>query len=242
MKKNQFLISLIAFILSGISKTSNSAEEGRFFFGLSGGYQRYFGYFSDIISPNQSPNDHRYNIECKQHFSGAPFSSLIAGYELSNNLKVGLSFSYTIGKNESKFGQISHNNLNGINNYGAIVRISNSWDVAANLIYYTIPDSTFSPLIGVKLGYSSRTVDIDPKSSVVIDKTRDNKKSNNGILFGAMTGISYKLNDKTRIELTYSIDKQSKAETSYGAGFAGTGIIKAPNLSHKVGLGMTFAF
>ena len=85
-------------------------------------------------------------------------------------------------------------------------------------------------------------MDIDPKSSVVIDKTRDNKKSNNGILFGAMTGISYKLNDKTRIELTYSIDKQSKAETSYGAGFAGTGIIKAPNLSHKVGLGMTFAF
>ena len=232
MKKNQFLIPFIALILSGISSASHSAEEGRFFFGLSGGYQRYYGYFSS----NMAQPGYSYNVECKEHFSISPFASLIAGYKLNNNLKIGLSFSHNIGDNESKFQKDNDGN------YGRIVKVLNSWDIAGNLIYYTNPDSAFSPLIGAKLGYNSRAVDIDPKSKDVFDKTKNNKKNNSGILLGAIAGISYKLNDTTRIELTYSIDKQSNAETTYRATSSINEIIIAPNLSHKVALGMTFAF
>ena len=249
-------ISLIAFATAALSASSALAAASGMYVGLNAGYQMVPGKVKADVYTYTNNNVMPANAAKSVNLKGTPKGANIAasfGYMISDEFRTALSFQYNSNQTNT------YNKDGTDNSANPKLKISGSWNVLANFYYDFLNSSSFTPFIGVGLGYGSRTYQVtdiaakhaDNKLAGVgnIDPAAtkaSSKQTKKGFVFGGTLGVAYKVNHNLSLELAYAIQTLPKAQTKLPASVAAANDsavkFKGKNLAHNINAGIRFAF
>lgn len=250
-------ISLIAFAAAAFSASSALAAAGSMYVGLNAGYQMIPGKIkAEVHSAQANSNVVPSAVTKSVKLKGTPKGADIAasfGYMVSDEFRTALSFQYNFPQENT------YNKDGAINNANPKLKTFNSWGVLTNFYYDFLNTSSFTPFIGVSLGYGSRTykvTDIAAKDAntkladvanidalTIKQQSKQNKK---GFVFGGALGVAYKINHQLSLELAYAIQTLPKAETklpsTVTANADSAARFRGRTLAHNINAGIRFTF
>ena len=161
------------------------------------------------------------------------------GYQLTDAIRADLAFTYLQNQ------KVTDRDLRNV----GVKR--QSWFVMTNITYSFLNSSNFEPFVGVGIGYGSTTFKMFDDSVVKTfnieggkSPEEATKKTKKGLVYGAALGVSYKVNDRFAIDLSYALQALPKGETKEFEieGTRNTVKFKTNSLVHSINVGARFHF
>jgi len=242
--------SLIAYCLTSLAVSTSLAKSGDIYVGAGLGYGFIPGDYSLRLSNNALSSDF-FNSSANSKVGDVMVYNGVVGYGLTDHIRAELG--YTGVANQTIDGTFEMGRRSALNFKRS------SYIGMVNIYFDLINSSRFTPFIGAAVGYGGSTLSVDiPKTEGVLTENISITRSKGSTIYGASAGISYAINDKMKLDISYRLNSLARFETEVQGnvvtstipnGFPTStptatklGTFKAPSLLHAVNLGVRYVF